>query len=65
MENNPDSLGLLLAEKHAVDEPVIDVTEKYPQATETPKEEPTAKRAFGKSYFTHKSSRKVMSHWIV
>ncbi|MDK8541839.1 MAG: YueI family protein, partial [Enterococcus faecalis] len=38
VENNPDSLGLLLAEKHAVDEPVIDVTEKYPQATETPKE---------------------------
>ena len=37
MENNPDSLGLLLAEKHAVDEPVIDVTEKYPQATETQK----------------------------
>ena len=61
VENNPDSLGLLLAEKHAVDEPVIDVTEKYPQATETPKEEPTAKKAFGKNYFTHKSSRKVMS----
>ena len=50
MENNPDSLGLLLAEKHAVDEPVIDVTEKYPQATETPKEEPTAKKLLAKLF---------------
>ena len=52
VENNPDSLGLLLAEKHAVDEPVIDVTEKYPQATET-KEEPTAK-SFWQNYFHKK-----------
>ena len=51
VENNPDSLGLLLAEKHAVDEPVIDVTEKYPQATETPKEEPTAKKGFWQKLF--------------
>ena len=51
VENNPDSLGLLLAEKNAVDEPVIDVTEKYPQATETPKEEPTAKKGFWQKLF--------------
>lgn len=54
VENNPDSLGLLLAEKHAVDEPVIDVTENILKQQKRQKKSQQLKKAFGKNYFTHK-----------
>ena len=59
MENNPDSLGLLLAEKHAVDEPVIDVTEKYPQATETQKKSQQLKKLLAKTISLIKAQGKL------
>lgn len=41
--NDPDSIGLVLYAKEAVDEPVIDVEAKYPEAVEVPKEKPEKK----------------------
>ena len=59
MENNPDSLGLLLAEKHAVDEPVIDVTEKISSSNRNAKEEPTAKKLLAKTISLIKAQGKL------
>ena len=39
---DPDSFGLLLVAKEAVNEPVIDVAEKYPETT--PQQEPEEKK---------------------
>lgn len=49
---DPDSLGLLVVAKEAVNEPVIDIEEKYPDTPEkTP--EPPKKAGFFKKLFHH------------
>ncbi|OJG39100.1 hypothetical protein RV01_GL001622 [Enterococcus dispar] len=47
VDANPDSFGLLLVAKEAVNEPVIDVEKKYPEETKTTeKKEPEKKHGF-------------------
>lgn len=51
VSDDPNSFGLLVAAKEAVNEPVIDVEKKYPkQESLSPKEQPK-KKAFGNDYF--------------
>lgn len=49
VENTPDAIGLILAAKEAVNEPVIDVSEKYPKTPEEPKE--PQKKGFWQKFF--------------
>jgi uncharacterized protein YueI len=50
VENEPDALGLIVAAKEAVNEPVIDVEEKYPapapEATKEPQKKSFWQRLF-------------------
>lgn len=51
VSDDPNSFGLLVAAKEAVNEPVIDVEKKYPkQESLSPKEQPK-KKVFGNDYF--------------
>ncbi|MDR0922096.1 MAG: YueI family protein [Lactobacillales bacterium] len=54
VKNTPDSLGLVLYGKEAVNVSVVDVAEKYPNAVEEllpKKEEPEKKESFWKKIF--------------
>lgn len=50
VDSAPDSFGLLLVAKEAVNEPVIDVEKKYPEAKSTTKE-PEKKAGFFSRFF--------------
>lgn len=50
VDSTPDSFGLLLVAKEAVNEPVIDVEEKYPDAKPA-KKEPEKKEGFFSRFF--------------
>lgn len=50
VDSAPDSFGLLLVAKEAVNEPVIDVEQKYPEA-QTEAKEPEKKEGFFSRFF--------------
>ncbi|MGK0552144.1 YueI family protein [Enterococcus faecalis] len=51
VENAPDAFGLIVAAKEAVDEPVIDIDQKYPQLAKTQSEVPKPKKNFWQRLF--------------
>lgn len=54
VDDSPDSLGLVLAAKEAVDEPVIDIEEKYPQNKAHSVTPTIPKKTFWKKFFHSK-----------
>ena len=50
VSDEPDSIGLLLTAKHAVNEPVIDVEKKYPKEKEEPQKNTKKKRLWDRFF---------------
>ncbi|EOH91425.1 YueI family protein [Enterococcus villorum] len=51
VSDDPNSFGLLLTAKEAVNEPVIDVEKKYPKDESLPQKEQPKKKSFWKRFF--------------